>query len=304
MALRLLFRSYGGENMKGRPEFYSKILGLLSFLRAAEGLNATPVYMNDGPIPPDRLRVMEATGEIVQLPGLGMRGSYLTGLRYAADQWDDDDVVWFSEDDYLYRPEALRRLMQAFTTIPEAEYFALYASLPTKPVEPEGYPRIRRPAGWRALSPWIVDGQPWVRVYSTASTFGARVGALGEDLGIFRLCMIPHRRSYRDTDTLLLVQGFEPYSYAELVRHLTGRAPGSKRDRVRGVWLAPFRVATNLRAHRRAERRRLLVASDPCLVTHMEKEWLAPGTDWRAVAQETRAWALDRHLIDGIHSPV
>jgi len=301
MAVRLLFRSYGGENMKGRPDFYSKLVGLLSFLRAAEEVGGTPVYMNDGPIPPDRLRVMEATGEVIQLSGLGMRGSYITGLRYAAHRWDDDDLVWFSEDDYLYRPEALRRLRDAATAIPEVEYFALYASLPSKPVEPEGYPLVRRPSGWRDLAPWSVDDQLWVRVYSTASTFGARVGELREDLGIFRFCMVPHRRSYRDTDTLLLVQGFEPYGYADLVRHLTGRAPGSPKDRIRGVWLAPFRMATNLRAHRRAERRRLLLASDPCLVTHMETEWLAPGTDWPAVARETLAWALDRRLVEEAH---
>ena len=78
----------------------------------------------------------------------------------------------------------------------------------------------------------------------------------------------------------------------------TGRTSGPPARRLRAAALAPFLLATNLRSHRRASRRRLLLASDPCLATHMEAGWLAPATDWRAVAGSTWDWAAGRRLIE------
>ncbi len=297
MALRVVYRSHGGENSKGRPDYYSKLLGLLSFLRAVEGLRAEVVFLNDGPIPADRMRLMEAAGLTVTLPGVGMRGSYRAALRHATSgRWDADDVVWFSEDDYLYRPDALRRLEQATGTLAEAEYFALYGSTPLHPLGQDSEPVPHRPSGWRDLAPWIVDGQRWVRIYSTTSTFGARIGALEEDLGIFWFCMVPHRKMLRDHDTCLLLQGFEPYSYADVGRDAIGLGRGGVTERVHEAALAPFRFATNLRAHRRASRRRLFVAAEPNLATHMEVGLLPSGEDWAVVAGETAEWARGRGL--------
>jgi hypothetical protein len=291
VTIRVVYRSHGGENTKDRPAYYGKLLGLQSFLRAVEGLDAEVVFLNDGPIPEDRLRLMERAGTTVELPGVGMRGSYRAALEYATSgRWPASDFVWFSEDDYLYLPDALRRLEQATDAITEAEYFALYASTPRHPARTDDEPLAHRPTGWRDLSPWVVDGQEWARIYSTTSTFGARIGALTEDLGIFRFCMIPHRRMLRDHDTCLLLQGFEPYSYADLLRDAVGRSPGTAYDRLHEVAMSPFRIATNLRAHRRPSRRRLFVAADPNLATHMEQGLVSLGVDWEAVAAETAAW--------------
>lgn len=299
MALRVVYRSHGGENSKDRPDYYSKLLGLVSFLRAAEGMDLEIVYLNDGPIPDDRFRLMAETGETVELPHVGMRGSYRAALRCATSgRWSRDDVVWFSEDDYLYRPEALRCLERAAASIGEAEYFALYASTPARPAKRDDEPFAHRPAGWRLLPPWDVDGHAWVQIYSTTSSFGARIGPLTDDQGIFRFCMVPHRRMLRDHDTCLLLQGFEPYSYSELARDALGQAAGGVRERAREAALVPFRLATNLRAHRRPSRRRLLLAAEPNLATHMETGLISSGTSWPTVARETREWGVGRGLID------
>lgn len=291
MALRLIYRSYGGENHKGRPSFYSKQVCLSSFLRAAQRVDAHLVFLNDGPIPEERDSVMRGAGSVVELPGVGMRRSYLSGLRYAASSnWDDDDVIWFSEDDYLYTPDALTRLVEAADALRDADYFALYGSTPAHPAKRDDENWARRPKGWHAQVPRTVGDQGWVRIYSTASTFGVRLGALREDVGIFRFCMAPHRTMYRDHDTGLLLQGFEPYGYGDLCRAAIGLSAGPVRARVRQAALAPFLLATNLRSHRRAGRRRALVAADPNLCTHMEVGLMSPGRDWAAVAAETHAW--------------
>lgn len=298
MALRIVYRSHGGENTKDRPGYYSKLLGLVSFLRAVEGMDLEIVFLNDGPIPDDRFRLMRAAGETVELPGVGMRGSYRAALACATSgRWSTDDVVWFSEDDYLYHPDAFRELQRATVGIETADYFALYASTPTRPAKRDDEPELHRPAGWRDLPAWTVGDQAWSRVYSTTSSFGVRIGPLTEDLGIFRFCMVPHRTMLRDHDTCLLVQGFEPYSYSRLAREAVGMSTGDVRNRIRDAALAPFRLATNLRAHRRPSRRRLFVAADPNLATHMESGLESPGRDWPELAEAVRRWGRERSMV-------
>lgn len=301
MTLRVVYRSYGGENKKGRPEYYSKLLALTSFVRAVEGTGADLVFLNDGPVPLDRLRLMRQFGEVLERADLGMRGSYRTALAYPqAAQWASEDLVWFSEDDYLYTPGSFHCLHRAAETLSEVDYFALYASTPERPAKRDDEPPAHRPAGWKDLPPWEVDGQRWVRIYSTTSTFGARVGALTQDIGIFRFCMVPHRTMLRDHDTGLLLQGYEPYSYRELFRGSVGRPGDGARARLRELVLTPFHLASNLRSHRRAGRRRMMVAADPNLATHMEAGLEALSADWPAVARDTVRWGLDHGLLDEV----
>ncbi|SEP21393.1 hypothetical protein [Trujillonella endophytica] len=296
MALHLVYRSYGGENKKGRPEYFDKMACLLSFLRSAHEVDAHLVFVNNGPIAEDRVRLMRAAGEIVDLPGVGVHESYLSALRLATHgTWDDDDVVAYSEDDYLYRPEAFPALVRAAAVVPEADYFGLYGSNPLQP-HPRPDPPVHRPRGWVDPPPWQVDGRDWVRLYSTTATFAGRVGALRADQGIFRFCTVPHRNMFRDHDTCLLYQGFEPHSYRKLARDLVGLAPGTPKERLREAFMAPFMVATNLRSHRRRDRRRLLIAPEPNLATHVEIGYVAPGTDWATVAEEAHEWG--RGLVE------
>jgi hypothetical protein len=139
-----------------------------------------------------------------------------------------------------------------------------------------------------------VGERNWVRFYSTTATFGARVGILREDMGIFRWCTIPHRNMFRDHDTALVYQGFEPHSYRRLAHNLLGGAPGTPKERLREAFLAPFLLATNLRSHRRSDRRRLLVGTDPNLATHVELGYVATGSDWAEVARAAREWGGER----------
>ncbi|MGX5655280.1 hypothetical protein ACWKWC_10965 [Geodermatophilus nigrescens] len=295
MALRLVYRSYGGENQKNRPEYFDKRSCLLSFLRSADavGGDVELVFVNNGPIAEERVAMMREHGTIVDLPGVGVHASYASALGVATDgRWPDTDVVWFSEDDFLYRPEAFSALAEAAAALPEADYLGLYGSSPDAPHTQPG-PGLHRPRTWTDLPPWRVGDQEWVRFYSTTATFGARIGALREDLGIFRWCTVPHRNMFRDHDTSLLYQGFEPYSYRRLARDLVGGAPGTAKEKVREAFMAPFMLATNLRSHRRSDRRRLLVGPRPNLATHVELGYIASGTDWAEVANGAREWGAE-----------
>lgn len=290
--IRVVFRSYGGENDKGRPPYYSKLLALQSVLRAAQGHEIEFTFINDGPIPSERLRLMTTAGEVIHLPEVGMRQSYWTALTFAASRgWADDDLVWMAEDDYLYHPSAFADLREALTAIPQAAYFALSASTPRFPLKSDFDRPQPTPRGWSESKLLVLNGREWVRAQSTTSTFGARVRALRQDLDIFRLCMLPHAKILRDHDTCLVYQGFRPYRYRDLVRAMIGMSILGERSRLRSVLVSPFLLLTNLRAHRRSARKRLLVVPSPNLATHLDADLVSPGEDWARIAIETSEWA-------------
>ena len=169
--LYLIYRSSGATNLKNRPEFFDKSVALGSFLRAAEGIDTphTVLFLNDGPIPEDRARLMRGSGRVVELPGLGNSGSYLKAVAEAtAPEFAEADLVLLSEDDYLYLPAAFRELVTAAEAIPEASYFTLYDHR-------DRYTRTDDADGARARV-YLAGDRHWRTVESTCMSYGARVG--------------------------------------------------------------------------------------------------------------------------------
>jgi glycosyltransferase involved in cell wall biosynthesis len=298
MTLHLVYRSYGGENLKRRPPFYSKALTLASFVRAASKVvQAEMVFLNDGPVPAARLAVMETFGRVVQLGehAQGLRYSYRTALEMVTDgPWPDEDVVCFVEDDYLFDDEAFVALAEAAERLEAASYFTLYGDRPD-PTNPADRNLHGLPDGWEAGPDQTVDDWRWFNRASITSTFAARIGALRSDLDIFVLCMGPFRRRFFDHETCLLYQGVVPYHGRELVLGLSDDFVPSLRGVARAAVLLPFRVALNRRARRQGEAH-LLYALTPNLATHLEYPVISPDQDWELVAHEVAAWAKANNL--------
>ncbi|MCX6463248.1 MAG: hypothetical protein NTW05_06600 [Pseudonocardiales bacterium] len=298
MTVRVVYRSYGGENAKGRPPYYSKALALQATLRAVHEADVEIVFINNGPIPDHLVSVMRRHGEIVTLPDVGMRRSFLTGLRLPHKLgWDPDDIAYFCEDDYLHVPEAFVHLKAAAAEL-DASYFALYG--PLLDDEEPGTPvwdlqkidsEVVYPRGFTPAPPVEAGGWRWKRILSTTSTFGARVGALRADVPIFWQSGLPHRKMYRDYDMCVTYQGYEAYRWGELGRDLVLRGDGALGERARRAALVPFKAAMNVRSHRRPGNRHALVCAAPNLATHLESAFIAPGRDWAEVAAETADWA-------------
>ncbi len=265
-----MYRSHGGENSKGRPAWYSKLAGLRSFCRAVQVLSeqrpdAGPdvVFLNDGPVPPQRLDVMERWGEPLTIRGGSNRRSYLQGLALARRRgWAADDLVLLAEDDYMWRPEALVALVDAArdTRHADVDYFAPYG----QQVPDDGTPTR------------------WAPVGSTTSTFAVRVAALRQDERLMLLCALSGGDF--DHSTCLTLQGKPRFGVHDIVRHHPP-APGTPawRSAARGAYLTVMRTAVDLRSLRRPSRRRRMLGAEPALATHMEEGWIAPGP-WEDIA--------------------
>jgi hypothetical protein len=291
--IHIVYRSYGGENKKGRPNYYTKLIALLSTIRAFQTLetgSAELIFLNDGPIPADRLNAMKCVGEIIQRSNLGLEGSMKAALALPASRgWKDDELVWFAEDDYLYLPHAFADLLRAAELFPQAAYFGLYAQigdrLPNGTITDE-----RVPKNWKDSQVTMVNGHPWRRALSTTSTFGARVRPLNEDRQLMKAAMASGGAF--DHTICLMYQGFTPYSLFALTDPV--RSARNAKDWLRRVAISAVRVGLNayhLTQGLVGGSARILVASEPALSTHLEIPFLAAGNDWESVALSTKEWA-------------
>ena len=293
MKHHLIYRSYGGENRKRRPHFYSKLLTLTSFVRAAARLpEADITFFNDGPVPPDRLALMERFGRVVQLAERpqGLRASYRAALLLCTTEpWSDEDVVSYIEDDYLFTEDAFLALAEATCELRQASYFTIYGDRPDYS-DPDVSIARCLPRHWAPAPDLQAGGRVWFNLAAIASTFSARVGVLRSDLPVFLACMRPFRRRFLDHETCLIYQGYVPYHGRELLLGLAGDYVPSLRGVVRTVFLVPFRIALN-RLARRRRAANLLYALTPNEATHLEHPVISPDRDWEAVAGEVTQWA-------------
>ncbi|EIV93540.1 hypothetical protein [Frankia sp. QA3] len=297
MILRILYRSVGSENAKNRPAFYSKKLALASLLRAVEnvGIPTRIVFVNDGPIPADRLSMMADAGEVVPVTRGSNRASYRHVLRMPRLRgWAADDLVWLAEDDYLYTEHSLSALVSAAAALPDVEYFTLYGTSRLSPASTRRRPKVAEGGGNHEHAP-VVEGVSWARAATTTSTFGLRVGTLVEDELLLR--SIPFVGGAFDRATCLTLQGFQPFRLPELggeppmVELPTAAARIARRAALTGL-----RATLNAVALARPERRRrTLLVPALSLATHMELgDALVPGYDWAAEADRVLAWLASR----------
>jgi hypothetical protein len=264
--IHVIYRSARSAG-KRRPPYFDHRVALLSFLRSVEACgDAVRVhFLNDGEIPPDRLELMQGRGEVTDTGGVGNCGSHRAALCLAeALPAAEDDVVYFSEDDYIYRAGAFPALLVAAAQIRRADYFCLQYP-----------PTIPQPADRRAAP----EGQRWVGVRSATMTFGVRSGRLARDSWIHWLGT---RQDYpHDQAIWPSTLGGPRYRLA----HALGRTPIVAHDSL------VLRHAAKAIFTARRER---IAAPWPTLATHGELDDTAEGVDWPAEVEDVADWARRR----------
>jgi hypothetical protein len=272
--LHLVYRYAPGAGAKPRPTFFSKDSCLAAFLRTASAVDGADItFLHDGEATPERRRQLSEWGELIELPSVGNARSKRAALSLLElRRWSDDDLVYFAEDDYLFVPDAFKRLLHAAAADPNAQFFTLY--------DHPDYQRLalhRRFARRRGAG-IVVDGTRWSQVRSTTMSFAARVGALRELSWAFWLGT---RGSYPDD--------FGVFSGLQHTGpHLLLRAIAAGRS------LRDIDIARSLAARlvRRDECQWRLIAPVPSLATHVEVDMLAAGVDWEAEARAADEWLL------------
>jgi hypothetical protein len=278
--LHVVYRATGKINKKPRPAGFSKERCLESFLRAWDACpqRGELVFLNDGDVPAELQAAMSASGRVLTRDGLELHGSYWAAVTLAITApWADEDLVYFAEDDYLYRPGAFAALADAAAALPTIDYLALYGAVGREMPNGEELTReVRRP---RLSRERLVDagGAAWHRATSHTSSFATRLSALRADRTLHLLA--PRCSGAWDHALCLTLQHRAPYGPLELLRPLhepSGATPGRRARIV--VWR--IALATEGLLRRRARR---IAAPRPPLATHMEVGQMAAGTEWAAL---------------------
>ncbi len=241
MDLKVIYRYYASENMKGRPSYYSKDLSLGSLLRAThQAPGADVIFLVDGEVEPRVRAVMEQYGAIEFISAGTAPRAFNDAIQIPRrKQWDDDALVLLVEDDYLFRPDALAGMLDAADRFPDVDYFAPYCQAVDYPSDPHGL------------------GGEWSEITSTTLTYAGRAGAFKKDERFQRLCV----KSGADSDTALFfgLNGHRYFGWGQLLRDTFEKAPA--KAMVRRVARSGVRVAVNLSIRRRPSRIR---SGKPC----------------------------------------
>jgi hypothetical protein len=278
--LTVFYRVTRSGNGKPRPAWFSPRLALRSFLDALDRSGAANRFVTvaDGGVPDDLADLLTARGEVVPVHG-GSAPKSFRRLLDVARSVRGDGLVWFAEDDYLYRPDAVAALLEAADALPQADLFGVYT-----PDNAAWHADHRSQPGRRGPEQsWQVGDRTWRRAWDSTSTFGLRARALREDAWLLRLCS--RCGGPWDNTCVTAVQGVPPYAWRALYADLYLRP--SRASAGRGLSRPALRAAANLAALARPGR--TWVAPVTSLATHAEPGYLADGTDWAARAAELAA---------------
>lgn len=276
MRLSAYYRVTPPSNGKPRPPWFSRRRALASFLTSCEQADA-PVdlaYVADGGVPDELAGLVAQTGPVLAVQGGSAPKSFRRLLDLATARETGDALVWFAEDDYVYRPEAMARVVAAARALPQADLFGVYT-----PDNADWHRRhASQPGLRRPEERFDVGGTAWRRAWDSTSTFGLRAGALRAEAALLRLCS--RAGGPWDHACVSALQGVPPYPLRALHRDLFLRL--SRASAGRGVSRPLLRAAVDARALTRPPR--LWVSPVVDLATHAEPGYVAPGTDWGELA--------------------
>ena len=186
MRLHVIYRSTDRENLKARPAYYSKDTALLSFLRAREACPEAGdlVFVNNGPIAADRLAMMQAAGTVDPHHDLELHESYWAALRWVERRpWAPGDLVYFAEDDYLYREDALASLVDAARAAARGGLPGAVRDGGAGDAQRRAAARraARRPRAATRRGAWRIGAHEWHVATSHTSSFAVRAAVLRAD---------------------------------------------------------------------------------------------------------------------------
>lgn len=282
MRIHVVYRTHAQSNQKARPDWYDRRTAWRSLQASLQTVpEVTLTVVVDGALPPELSGAFGPEHSQQVVHGGQASSSFRRALAVAmcsAEKEDPETLFWFAEDDYLYRPNAMKELLAAADAVPDADYFALHtpddaAWHATHFSQPDRVPPSL-PHG-----PVRVGSGSWQRVGKTTSTFGVRARALQEDRWLLDLGS--RVGAPFDTATWHALQGYTPFPWRYIFADL---APAwSVRGVVKVVGKPVMRAVLNV-VSAAAQRHRLLIAPERELAMHLEQDQVPDGSDWAEVA--------------------
>ena len=185
LRLHLIYRTYDGENERARPSWYSKAVALRSCLASAidcQELADITILCDSPTMPVGFPRALNDFApetrppipvRVEYLGGIGNTASSLRSLELAC-RFPPRDLIYISEDDYLFEEAAFTELCFAAKNLPNVSYFSLYDHPDRYRREDDRRRRVSKPV-------MLAGHRHWRFAESTCMSFAARVETLRQD---------------------------------------------------------------------------------------------------------------------------
>lgn len=193
---------------------------------------------------------------MIPLPGLGNHQSFLRQIEILTEQ-DDAELVYFAEDDYFYRPDEFRLMIEFIHTYDDVDF-----------VSPHDHPdyyrlQLHRKPNWLRL----FRNHHWRTAASTCLTFLTTRDTLRKSQRIFR----SYGKRNFDSSLWLSLTKQNVFSPLDFCRWAVGQPFLAKV--LAKSWL--FGTAQILFG-----KRYKLWVPVPGIATHLDASALSPATDW------------------------
>ena len=180
--MQVIYRISDSGYAKDKPEYVNNQNYFTNALQAFKGANWWVIADNVGE---DTKQLLHSNIKTVEHVNVGHgAGTFNLALDMAL-HLDDEEIVYFLENDYLHKPDAMRILQSAFEMYLGIEYVTLYDH-PDKYMEPGvgGNPHCYG----KAENTRVFLGKycHWKLTNSTTMTFAAKVRTLKQDEKILR----------------------------------------------------------------------------------------------------------------------
>jgi hypothetical protein len=270
--LAVAYRVYPGLSRNGFPGVRDKqalIAGCLRSFKEAIGELRVKVWVILDGCPESTAALFRAQFEkedlvLVRMEKAGNARTFLEQVSLLSAQVDAE-AVYLAEDDYVYVPGALGRMMKYLTTLPETSFLSGYD-------HPDAY---RLPISMSHGELRIHEGHQWRSVVSTCLTFMTR------------------RSTLKAVEPLLRTYGRRNYD-SSIWQSLT-------KSNAKAFGLAPWRLRRDPLSFKVIAKawwfgwRQILLGPQytlwvptPSLATHLEPNSLAPNVDWSAAFRELK----------------
>ena len=191
--MKVIYRISDGGFSKIKPPYVSKRQTFLHFIKIFAGYD---IYVIADNVSEDTYRFLCKYIDSLKIlrSAVGNSQSFLLSAMFATQSFNDDEKVYFAEDDYIYTKEAPKVLEEGLDI---ADYVSGYDH-PDKYVNAEdgGNPLIRE--GGEITRVMITKTRHWKMTNSFCMTFGVRVKTIKEDFNtIVQFCQHIHPEDYK-----------------------------------------------------------------------------------------------------------
>jgi hypothetical protein len=188
--MKILYRFTDNVNTKGRPFWFNKRVIYKHAVALFSASSAHEFFVFADNATEDTLEFLRQntpnSENHVFCTTLGNAKSFVYICQYAIEHYNDDDIIYFAEDDYVYVPEASFVLEEAFTYC-GADYVTGYDH-PDKYCNVNdnmaGNPQVKN--GGELTRVLLSKNRHWKHTNSTCMTFGVRLKTIKQDFDVIK----------------------------------------------------------------------------------------------------------------------